>query len=237
MWEKLWKKKEKNSGVMKELAKTGSSHRRAKVYYATLSADKINERDSAGGKEKVSPYRQDFAEPGTEGDDVNVVFYDHSADAAGERFDGDQLKGKKLFLVSNSVPNNRRFQTSQAFETDKCTTPHGRKELFIQFLEANQRQRIRDMSEKEIGVQVRQLKNVPLQLFLSYPQNNSSKDAQCMVMFSNQYTIGQVSDIAAFSTQDWNIISVFRAMWDVIVKREGVTERDKQPIPTTKNDH
>lgn len=93
------------------------------------------------------------------------------------------------------------------------------------------------MSEKEIGVQVRQLKNVPLQLFLSYPQNNSSKDAQCMVMFSNQYTIGQVSDIAAFSTQDWNIISVFRAMWDVIVKREGVTERDKQPIPTTKNDH
>jgi hypothetical protein len=220
--QQLLLRKEKNFDAILRMAETSSVRGLAKIHYATLSGS---------GGTLNSPYHTEFADPGTkaveETDKIVVKWYQSIADDSkkmGRAIGREYRDATKLFLIHPESFRNVLGEAGSHQSQDARTD-------FVKLLEQDQRRRIALMREKHRKIDVKALRSVPLQLFLSWPsesiiKRHSKRNAEfydkcmCLVIFSNKYTIGKTENIAAFRTQKFDVARVFREMWDVIVRRE-----------------
>jgi hypothetical protein len=92
-------------------------------------------------------------------------------------------------------------------------------------LSNDQRKKIKKLENH--AIKVTSLDRIPVQLFISW--NEDGRECKSLVIFSNRYTIGETSDLAAFLTEDQNVVATFVKMFQAIVRQE--TEEEGAPAP------
>jgi hypothetical protein len=169
------------------------------VRYVTLRPD--------GNK---SPYSEQFARPAlTDLPEIDrrIVIAD-MAKRSNEAMalTAADLDSKKLFVVPEHLLKSDKSLEAAGGPLDKL----------VVHLNNDQRTKI----EKLLGhtIDVICLDHVPVQLFISW--DGEGRECKSLVIFSNRYTIGETSDLAAFVTIDQSVVETFVKMFDAIVRQE-----------------
>lgn len=207
--EKQWeatKTKEVNFVSLKEIAsKTQRQKKGPKVNYITLGG--ITETNV---KTEDTPFYKEFIDHALK--KASVSCFDEHNDGL-SHFSDDDLTADKVFLVSKISIEEYAKHRKNIKEPLDDNEKNEHRQFFKNFLIWDHTRRIAAL--KDSFVTVKQVNEVPLQMFLSYSTENSA-NCRCLILFSNKFTIGTTSNLAAFITKDSDICRVFYQMWNAI---------------------
>jgi hypothetical protein len=174
-----------------------------RVSYLTL--------DPADGSESA-PYRKEYLDPSLIA--AEVYYFDpKSTENVHDYFNSTNVsidKTKKLFLVPKEAHDDLRDDHTLMFKSHLTKV----QTCDIQQLEKS-------------GVFVNALQTIPFQMFLSIPKNETKKGLG-VFMFLNQYTLSTTNYIAAFGTNDRELLNTFKTMFTAVKNASNKTATSTQ---------
>ena len=206
-WREKRDQKEKNFDLLRRNKRVG------KIHYATLRGKSMENQPvpKKGAKIKSAieehPFITSFISPIIDQGNTHVHYI--KPNEAQNAFPSEFAKIERLFILPDNALKIDVTGDHGHYENKKKL---GGKDLLKDYLNWNHNCRIESLTKASVGVY--ELDFVPIQIFLS--ASSREGESQCLIVFSNQYTIGRTTSLIGFFTHDDKIISLFKEMWHAI---------------------